>query len=253
MGKPRYLAAKLAALIITLASSTSAQSPSNDTLRIATPPSLGSSASEIAREEQASCDSGQAKACNRLGLQYEHGDGVPRDYARAASLYSRACDAGVAGACNNLGTLMLLGNGVPSDPQRASDLFKRACKAGSEAACNNWAQTLDSKSQADLAEAAITLEDLCSRGHRAACNNFGTMVMRGEGVKRDPARAVVIFDNACTAGSVGACNNLGVMLGTGSGVPMDRDRAIAAFRRALKLRPGDPKVIENLRRLGVEP
>src|SRR5262249_19587952 len=48
---------------------------------------------------------GDAHAMFRLGLLYEHGEGVARDYAKAREWYEKAAAKGDAGAMNNLGVV----------------------------------------------------------------------------------------------------------------------------------------------------
>lgn len=65
-----------------------------------------------------------------LAVQYEHGEGVPRDYLRAASLYCSAARDGDANALYGLGWMYANGRGMPIDDQFASRLFKLASDAG---------------------------------------------------------------------------------------------------------------------------
>lgn len=45
---------------------------------------------------QEACDAGDAASCGVFALMLETGDGVPRDLARAATLYQRACELGAS-------------------------------------------------------------------------------------------------------------------------------------------------------------
>jgi hypothetical protein len=38
-------------------------------------------------------------ACSNLGVLYEHGQGVPKDPAKAAQLLEKACKGGLKKAC----------------------------------------------------------------------------------------------------------------------------------------------------------
>jgi TPR repeat protein len=66
-----------------------------------------------------------------LGQLYENGDGVPQDYAKAATLYRTACEhrpdyEGSAGrmGCNGLGLLYSRGDGVKQSKVEAYKFFK---------------------------------------------------------------------------------------------------------------------------------
>jgi TPR repeat protein len=45
------------------------------------------------------CEKGEMTGCRNLALQYQRGEGVPKDAEQALSLYHKACDGGDAGAC----------------------------------------------------------------------------------------------------------------------------------------------------------
>jgi tetratricopeptide (TPR) repeat protein len=55
-----------------------------------------------------SADQGNAHAQNNLGICYEEGLAVPRDYSKAKEYYKKASDANHPSATNNLGFIYLL-------------------------------------------------------------------------------------------------------------------------------------------------
>jgi len=63
-------------------------------------------------------------------IAYEHGEGVKKDLAMAASLYCQAALAGNADALYGLGWMYANGRGVPRDDAIAATLFARAATAG---------------------------------------------------------------------------------------------------------------------------
>ena len=60
-------------------------------------------------------DQGNAVAQQRVGLMYESGQSVPRDYAEAVKWYRRAADQGSASAQWLLASMYEVGSGVPQD------------------------------------------------------------------------------------------------------------------------------------------
>ena len=58
----------------------------------------------VAAQEQA-CEAGNSSACDMLGRRYEHGKGVQKDAAKAASLYQKACEGDHARGCSDLAYL----------------------------------------------------------------------------------------------------------------------------------------------------
>jgi TPR repeat protein len=67
-------------------------------------------------------------------LAYEHGEGVPRDYLRAAELYCKAAKQGDAEAQFSLGWMHANGRGVARDDGIAAGLFGLAAAQGHEQA-----------------------------------------------------------------------------------------------------------------------
>ena len=72
-----------------------------------------------------------------IGHAYEHGLGVPRDYAIAHRWYLAAAEQGEAKAQNNLGTLYEKGLGVPRDLDLAIYWYEEATRNGNRNARAN--------------------------------------------------------------------------------------------------------------------
>ena len=70
----------------------------------------------------------------RLARSYEHGEGVPKDLVRAASLYCEAAREGDADGQYGLGWMYAMGRGVPRDDAVAASLLAMAASAGHAAA-----------------------------------------------------------------------------------------------------------------------
>ncbi len=64
-------------------------------------------------------EQGNAAAQDNLGVLYEDGKGVPKDYAQAATWFRKAAEQGNAPAQTNLASLYYLGLGVPRDYAQA--------------------------------------------------------------------------------------------------------------------------------------
>ena len=52
-------------------------------------------------------------------------------------LYKKACDGGEMYGCYNLGTIYANGNGVEKDFSKAAELFKKACDGGEMNGCRS--------------------------------------------------------------------------------------------------------------------
>lgn len=104
------------------------------------------------------CAAGDALGCRRGAELYESGrkahtptlqnprppspskPDLPRDVARAISLYEQACERDDRDACFIGGRLLAAGEGLPRDADRALRLFHKACGEGMGMACSRAAQ-----------------------------------------------------------------------------------------------------------------
>jgi TPR repeat protein len=81
-------------------------------------------------------DGAQAASLREQAIAYEHGEGVPRDAARAAALYCTSARLGDMLAQYNLGRMYAYGRGVARDDAAAAFFFHAAAEQGLEAATN---------------------------------------------------------------------------------------------------------------------
>lgn len=83
-----------------------------------------------AAEPAGETDAERLRALRREALTYEHGEGVPKDYARAVKLYCDGARLGDAEAQFSLGWMYANGRGVERDDGRAAYFFDLAAKQG---------------------------------------------------------------------------------------------------------------------------
>jgi hypothetical protein len=140
---------------------------------------------------EAACAANEPQSCYELAKMVAKGDGVPKDPARAATLYQTACDGGVLAACSNLGAVYAVGDGVAQDATKAVALYKRACDGG----------------------------------YATACLNLGAMHFEGNGVPKNESLGARLFFRACDAGEPLGCLNVSIAYGEGRGVPKDAARS----------------------------
>ena len=81
---------------------------------------------------RAKAEAGDANAQTRLGVLYETGDGVPKDYGKAAHWYRLAANQGVAEAQASLGFLYDEGWGVQQDYGKAAHWYRLAANQGND-------------------------------------------------------------------------------------------------------------------------
>jgi len=123
---------------------------------------------------EASCERGDAVACNDLGVSYLRGYGLSMDLGLAIRAFERSCTNGSADGCGNLGALYESGTGVAPNSSAAASLYQQACDMG------------------------------CALG----CSNLGALYARGHGLERDLDAARRLFTVACENGSAAGCGNL---------------------------------------------
>ncbi len=81
------------------------------------------------------CAGGIAASCVELGDAYATGQDVPRDDARALTLYLSGCTAKDGKACEDAAIMRAMGRGAAHDDGVALDLDKQGCAAGDKNAC----------------------------------------------------------------------------------------------------------------------
>jgi len=84
-----------------------------------------SAASPVASESQ-----DNTAALVELAIKYEHAEGLPRDYTKAADLYCRAARSGNVNAQYSLGWMFANGRGVARNNSVAAQLFAMAAEQG---------------------------------------------------------------------------------------------------------------------------
>ena len=82
------------------------------------------------REWRPFAEQGDARAQYYLGLLYENGDGVPRDYEKAREWYEKSAAQGEANAQFYLGLMSAFGQGGPLDLAQAHMWYSLAAGNG---------------------------------------------------------------------------------------------------------------------------
>jgi hypothetical protein len=82
-------------------------------------------------------DQGSASGQNMLGMMYELGRGVPKDYGQAMRLFRKSADQGDSSGQMLVGSMYRDGLGVPVDYAQAKVWYTKAGDNGSERAKKN--------------------------------------------------------------------------------------------------------------------
>lgn len=130
-------------------------------------------------------ESGDPAAQRNLGHLYRLGQGVTKDFVKAADWYRKSAKQGFARAQANLGNMYLRGQGVPKDPITAAKWFRRAGK----------------------------------QNHSIAQYNLGLMYENGIGLVQDDVAALGWYYRASTAGHPKAAQRLASLVSQAAALP----------------------------------
>jgi hypothetical protein len=97
---------------------------------LAAPPAFADEVADLKRAAKA----GEAEAQYHLGVKYEYGQGVDKDYGVAADWTRKAAEQGYADAQYNLGLMHEYGQGVAKSLAEADKWYAKAAAQGMEGA-----------------------------------------------------------------------------------------------------------------------
>jgi TPR repeat protein len=182
-----------------------------------------------------------------LGYLYEHGRGIPRDYAIAAQNYQAAARQGYHTAQNNLAFLYQHGFGAPKDLRKAFDLYLASARQGDRFAQCNVASMYFSGSgtSRSLPEAARWFRAAADLGDPIAQHNLAVFYSEGIAVPLSYTEAARWEDLAARQGYALAEAGLAFLYENGKGVPLDYISAHAWYSRALAAGDKDAAVHLN--------
>ena len=137
------------------------------------PPSAAR-AQQILEQNRPLARNGDASAQYNMGVLYDRGYGVKRDYAKARQWYEKAAAQHYARAEHNLGIMYEAGKGVPRDLEKAAHWFRRGA----------------------------------DDGQTASQNNLAVLYMKGEGLPQNTGKAAFWAARAAAGGNSAAIDNL---------------------------------------------
>lgn len=143
-----------------------------------TSPPSAERAQQILEQNRPLAQNGDASAQYNMGVLYDRGYGVPRDYARARQWYEKAAAQHYPRAEHNLGVMYETGKGVARDPGRAAKWFRRGADDGQAASQNNLAVLyMQGKGVAqNTGKAAFWAARAAAGGNSAAIDNLPRII-----------------------------------------------------------------------------
>lgn len=180
-------------------------------------------------------DQDYAKAQTKIGLMYERGMGVDKNYKQAMEWYEKAVQSGHAGAYARIGFLYERGLGVTTDYAMAVKYYRKAIEQGSDRAkaLLGWLHQSGSGVENDLQKAFKLTEESISREPSGFClAQMGFFYERGIYVDQDLAKARDYYEQASQKGNALGMSRLGFMYFKGRGADVDYARALELARRS---------------------
>ena len=168
---------------------------------------------------KAAAEQGLAQGAYNLAIMYEQGWGVTQDYRLARKWYQQAAEHKDADAEYRLAILFEQGLGGDKDQAAASHWMKSAADHGSEEA------------QLKLGRKRPTEAKSLSSGYFQY--QIAEAMFEGKGVERDPVGAVRFLEQSAAAGYPPAFLALGRMYSRGDSVSKDEARALGYFEQAI--------------------
>jgi hypothetical protein len=131
-----------------------------------------------------------------LGVMYEYGQGVTRDYKEAVKLYRKAAEQGYVMAQKNLGVMYEYGQGVTRDYKEAVNWYRKAAEQGYATAQHNlgWMYRTGQGVTQDYKEAMKWYLKAAQQGVAASQSNLAVLYLRGQGVTQDNIQAHMWFN-----------------------------------------------------------
>lgn len=189
------------------------------------------------------CESGNAKACNRLGemhVSLKPNLGVEYNPSKAFELYTKACDMGSKEGCHKLGIINLAqntsfqANGIDvfTDSDKGLEILSSVCKKGYVDSCMYLADYYDNKQK--YTESASYLSEACDNGSDVGCNRLGVIYQQGKYLTQSYPAAVELYNKTCQHNYGWGCFNLAQLYYEGRGVDVDDSKASSLFAKGCK-------------------
>ena len=200
------------------------------------------------RLEQAAAQ-GDADACYALGIMYDTGESMPKDYKKARRCYEQAAARGHAGAQAVLGEIYYYGKGIPRDYDRARELCEQSAAQGDARGLYMLGRMYENGRGVaqDTGRACRLYQKAAAQGHGSALRRLDQLMEEGEAdafyglgalcsdsrsMTPDYETARQHYLKAAEKQHAGALFQLGNMYYYGRGVAQDYDTAREYYEQA---------------------
>ncbi len=199
-----------------------------------------------------------SEAQYRIGLAYQHGEGVPQNHRKAVAWHRKAALQNHVLAMHNLGACYANGTGVKKDNRIAVQWHLKSASLG-DMFSQAWlgaSYQFGIEIKKNYKEAAKWYRMAAEQGDSYSQNNLGYLYWSGKGVAKDYGEAIKWYRRAAkqedvfrkdrnSAVDTAQCN-LGVCYSKGQGVKKSMENAVKWYRKAAE--KGDDKAQYSLGR-----
>lgn len=195
---------------------------------------------------------GDPKGQFSIGLCYQEGRGVAKDYGQAITWYKKAAAQGNAAAQNKLGECYSEGIGVDIDTAKAANWWILSANKGYAPAQNNLGDMYagsrllfraPKEFSKDMGKAVSWYRKAADQDFALAQYNLGVCYHKGNGIGPDLAQAVSLYRMAANQGNTDAQCALELCYAKGEGVEKDLVEAYAYH--CLQVNSGNSISIKN--------
>ncbi|KAK8845859.1 hypothetical protein M9Y10_020785 [Tritrichomonas musculus] len=174
---------------------------------------------------------------NQIGMKYNQGEGVKRDYTKANEYFQKAADLGLPVAFYNLGYNYSKGRGFKKDFKKAIEYYQKAAEKNYRDAFNKLGSIYAEGRgvERDYIKANEYYQKAADLGLPIAFHNLGFSYEEGNGFKRDYEKANEYYQKAADLGLPVAFYNLGYNYEKGKGFKQDYSKAIEYYQKAADL------------------
>jgi TPR repeat protein len=225
--KPSAEAARAAADARAKATATSEAVEIKDFLERANAARSSEEYSTAAQWFEKAAERGNAVAQNELGRQYQLGQGVQKDLAKAVELFRKAADQGHPVAQVNLGIAYEEGAGVTKDITQAVQWYAKSAEQNNSQAETRLGFMYESGTGVtkDNAQAAKLYRQAADQGNARGQTRLGFLYQSGAGVDKDYAQAAQWYQKAADQNYAPAQQRLATMYQKGWGVEKSGSQA----------------------------
>ena len=176
-------------------------------------------------------EKGDVKAQVKLGVMYEDGDKLEKDYVKAFQLFGKAAEQGDADAQYKLACMYDWGHGVGKDTEKALEWYEKAAIQGNVEAQNYLGSNYFSKK--DYEKAFMWYRKAAEQGNGIGQMRLAKMYRDGDGIGNDYKKAMEWYKKAATQGYGYAQLWIGYMYYSGMGIEKDDEKAMEWYKKAV--------------------